>query len=345
MSTATDTKPGAAQVPDAADRPPGRSGRRIVGSPIGIIVTRLLGAIPLLLAVTALTFVLIALAPGDVAQAILGPDATPAAYDQLREQLGLNLPLHEQYWGWLTGVLHGDVGTSLYNGESVSHAIAQRLPVTLSLMVGALIVSLVVGVALGMASAVRRGAFGRAIDMFALIGFAVPSFWLGAQLIVLFAVQLGWFPATGYVPLGVDSGEWARSLALPVAALAFGGIAAIAKQSRDAFLDALAQPFVSVALANGVSIGSILFRHVLKVASLRITTILGLQALTLLGGTVVVENVFSLPGLGTLAANATSRGDVPMIQGIVLYYAFMVVAVNLLVDIVYAWLNPRVRAA
>lgn len=327
-------------------KPPAATTDRLAGflrrPLVRVVGRRLVMAVPLLFAVSVLTFILVALAPGDATQAILGAEASPDAYARLRAELGLDLPLYQQYWEWLKDAIHGDLGMSLFSGESVTHAISNRLPVTVALMAGSLLVSLVIGVSLGVLSAVRGGRLARTVDAFALIGFAVPAFWLGAELIVLFAVKLSWFPATGYVPFAQSSAGWLQSLTLPVIALAFGGIAALAKQTREAMLDTLSSEYITMAWANGVPARSVILHHALKNASIRVVTILGLQAVSLLGGTVVVENVFALPGLGSLAASATSRNDIPVIQGIVLYYTVMVIVVNLVIDIAYSWLNPRV---
>jgi peptide/nickel transport system permease protein len=304
---------------------------------------RLLMGIPLIFLVSVLSFVLVSLTPGDAARDILGSQATEESYRQLREALGLNLPVYEQYWNWVRAALSGGLGTSLFSGVPVIESITSRLPVTVSLMLGALLVSLLVGVSLGVLSAAKGGAVGRVVDAFALVGFSLPSFWVGGLLIVAFAVQLQWLPATGYVPLEVSPGEWLRALVLPVLALSLGGIASVAKQTREAMLDALSSEYVRMARANGVSWASLLLRHALKNASIRVVTVLGVQAVNLLGGAVVIESVFALPGIGSLAVQATARHDLPVIQGIVVYVTVLVVFINLLVDVAYSWLNPKVK--
>jgi peptide/nickel transport system permease protein len=330
--------------PQGSATPTTKPKNRSTSPVLRIVALRLGRSIPLLLVVSSLTFSLVALTPGDAAQAILGADATPETVARLREQLGLDLPLYEQYLRWLGSAIHGDLGTSLYSGEHVAHALYVRLPVTLALMLGALIVSLLVGVALGAFSAIRGGVIGRIVDAVSLLGFAIPAFWLGAQLIAVFAIRLSWFPATGYVPLTESPRGWLLSLTLPVTALALAGVAAIAKQTREAMLDVLGSEYITMAWANGVSAISIYGRHALKNAGIRVVTILGLQAVALLGGTIFVENVFALPGLGSLASNATSQRDLPMIQGIVVFYTLMVVIVNLVIDLAYSLLNPKVSA-
>jgi peptide/nickel transport system permease protein len=310
-----------------------------------VVIRRLLMAVPLLFAVSAVSFLLISLTPGNVARQILGDQATASQYHQLRTKLGLNLPVYEQYWHWVKHALHGNLGASLYTDVPVAQTINSRLPITLSLVGGALLVSLVIGVGLGVVSAVRRGVVGRVVDAIALLGFALPAFWIGIELIVLFAVKLKWFPATGYVSLGTSVDGWWHSLVLPVVALSLGGIAAIAKQTRSAMLEVLSSNHIQMAWANGASSRSIYFRLALKNAMLPIITVLGVQGVFLLSGSVLVENVFALPGLGSLAVTSASQQDLPMVQGIAVYFTVIVVAFNLLVDLAYSWLNPRVRTS
>jgi peptide/nickel transport system permease protein len=310
---------------------------------VRVNVRRCVMAVPLLFVVSALTFILVSLTPGNAAQAILGTNATPGEYAALNRALGLNLPLYEQYWNWLRHALTGDLGQSIFTHQPVTQAISQRLPVTLSLLAGTLLVSVVAGIGIGVFSAVRGGAAGRAADALALIGFSLPAFWVGTELIVIFAVWQNWFPATGYVSITQSPGGWLRSLALPVASLSLYGIAATAKQTREAMLDVLASQYIRMARANGISRSAVVFRHGLRNASIRVVTVLGLQAVGLLGGTVLAENVFALPGLGSLMVTAATQHDLPVIAGIVVCFTLMVVAINLLTDLAYAWLNPRIR--
>jgi peptide/nickel transport system permease protein len=319
--------------------------RALIRHPVSrVALRRIVMAVPLLLIVSALSFVLLSLAPGDATVQILGIQGTPEQYDALRQQLGLDLPVYEQYWNWLRDAIHGDLGASIFTSEKVTAAINVRVPVTLSLICGALLVSVLVGVPLGTISAVRGGVLGRSIDALALVGYSLPVFWLAGQLIVVFAVKLDWLPAVGYVPLSESPTEWLRSLILPVTALSLGGIAVIAKQTREAMLDSLSSEYVRMAWANGIPPSSIYLRHALKNASIRIVTLLGLLAVGMLGGTVLVETVFALPGLGSLAVTSALRGDLPLVQGVAVYCAVVVVLINLAIDIGYSWLNPRVRA-
>jgi peptide/nickel transport system permease protein len=310
---------------------------------IRVASRRLVLAVPLLIMVSGLSFVLVSLTPGDAADQILGTTATPQEYAALRRALGLDLPLYDQYWQWFRHAITGNLGTSIFTGQSVTQAVSQRIPVTLSLLLGALLVSVVVGVSLGVFSALRGGALGHTVDGLALIGFALPAFWVGAELIVLFAVRLSWLPATGYVFISQSPVGWLKSLVLPVIALSLYGVAATAKQTREAMLDVLGSEYIRMARANGVTSRSIVFCHALKNASLRVVTVLGVVAVGLLGGTVLVENVFALPGLGSLVVTAATEHDLPVVQGVAIYFTVMVVVINLLIDLAYTWLNPRVR--
>lgn len=310
---------------------------------IRFVTRRVLTTVPLLFVVSGLSFLLVSLTPGDATRRILGAEASPETYRQLRHEMGLDLPVYEQYARWLGGALTGDLGGSLYTGESVNHAIGARLPVTLSLIVGALVATAVIGIALGMLSAIRGGVLGRVVDALALVGFAIPAFWAGAVLIVLFAVKLQWFPPTGYVAVGESPRLWAQALVLPVAALALHGVAAVAKQTRESMLNVLGSEYIRMAWASGLTPRSIFMRHALKNAATRAVTVVGLQAVGLLSGTVVVEAVFALPGLGSLAVNASLQHDLPLIQGIVVYFTLIIVAINLITDLSYVWLNPKVR--
>lgn len=328
--------------PGAADRRAGA--HALAAHPVaGVVVRRVLMTVPLLFVASALSFLLVSLTPGNATYAILGTDATPAEYRALRLALGLNLPLYDQYWQWLCRGVTGNLGASILSGEPVSQAIGQRLPVTLSLIVGAMLVAVVAGVGLGIFSALRGRLVGRLVDGLALGGFALPSFWVGAELIIVFAVKLRWFPATGYISFATSPLQWLRSLVLPVAALSLYGVAATAKQTREAMLDVLGSEYIRMARANGIPPRAIIFQHALKNASIRVLTVLGVQAVGLLGGTVLAENVFALPGLGSLIVTAAQDHDLPVVQGVALTFTIIVVVINLCIDLAYAWLNPKVR--
>jgi peptide/nickel transport system permease protein len=261
----------------------------------------------------------------------------------LRQQLGLDQPVLVQYGHWLAGALRGDLGVSPISGLDVGAEINNRLAVTMSLIVAATIVSSFVGIGLGVVSAVREGRLGRAVDVLSLVGLGLPNFWLGLVLVSLFAVAVPLLPATGYVSFVDSPGGWSLSLVLPVVTLAVGAIAVVAKQTRDAMLEALSRDFIDTLRANGATTRSIIFRHALRNAAIPVVTVLGLLFVGLLSGTVLVEAVFAMPGLGGLAVAATTQHDLPMLQGVALTFTLIVVTVNLLVDLTYGWLNPKVR--
>jgi peptide/nickel transport system permease protein len=305
---------------------------------------RLFVSVPLLLIVPAIVFVLTSLSKEDAAQAILRTSGTPDQYRALRHQLHLDLPVYEQYWRWLTHAIHGDLGASLITNEAVTHAIAPRMPVTLSLICGTLLVSVAIGIGLGVLSAVQGGALGRGVDALAMIGWVLPGFWIAAELIVLFAVKVHWFPVAGYVPFAQSPTDWLRSLVLPVAALGLGGVGIVAKQTREAMLDVLGSEYIRIARANGIPSRSIVFRHALKSASVRVLSVLGILAIGLIGGTVFAEIVFGLPGLGSQIVSAADAHDTPLVLGVAVYFTVMVIVINLVIDLAYGWVNPRVRA-
>jgi peptide/nickel transport system permease protein len=310
-----------------------------------LIVRRLLLAVPLLIVVTGASFVLLALVPGSAADVLLGNNATAARVAALNKQLGLDQPLFVQYWHWLDGVLHGHLGTSVITGQSVLSTLNQRLPVTIALVVGALIVAFVVGVALGTVSAVRGGRLGRAVDGISVLGFAVPNFWLALLLVSVFAVKLHWLPASGYVSFSASPGQFFRSLALPVIALGAAGATGAAKQTRDAMLDVMGRDYILSLRASGMPKYRIILRHALPNALIPTLTLMGLFAVSLLGGAALIEDIFVLPGLGGLAVSSAGNHDLPMMEGITLYFTIVVIALNLLVDILCGLLDPRIRLA
>jgi peptide/nickel transport system permease protein len=304
---------------------------------------RLVLAVPLLFVVSAVSFLLVSLTPGDPARQILGIEATPANVSALRKSFGLDSSLPQQYWRWVREAVHGDLGNSLYSGQGVLPEIRDRLPVTLSLVVGSLLISSAIGIWLGIASAVRGGITGRLVDALSLIGFALPAFWIAAELVRVFAVNLRWLPATGYVALQDSPTEWLRSLIFPISALTVAGVAAIAKQTREAMLDVLGREYIRMARASGLGYRSIVWRHALKNASLPVLTVVGVQMVGMLSGTVLIETIFSLPGLGSLAVNAVLQHDLPVVQGLAVVFTLMVVVINAFVDLCYTWLNPQVK--
>jgi peptide/nickel transport system permease protein len=307
-----------------------------------LILRRIAWSIPLLLVASVVSFVFIAFLPGDAASALGGPNATTEQLAAIREELGLDRPLWEQYWQWLSSALLGDLGNSLLSRQPVTTLLNQRLEPSLSLIFGAVVVAGTIGIALGVRAALR-GRLGKVVDGGSIVGLAVPDFWLGLVLILVFAVQLSVLPPTGYSPLADGVGPWITSLILPVITLAVPATAIIAKQTRDAVATALDKPFVRTLRAAGVSERSIVYRHALKNAAIPILTVVGLMFVGALSGTVVVESVFAIPGLGSTAVRATAANDLPLIQGAVVYFTLIVVVINVLVDIAYGYFNPKVR--
>lgn len=298
----------------------------------------------LMFLVSGLTFLLVSFTPGDPARTILGPNGTQAQYEALRAQMNLDQPLPERYGEWLVAAAHGDLGTSLFSGEKVSSLLAQRFGVTLSLVLGGVVCAAVLGVALGLLSARRQGWLARVVDVVSLAGSALPPFWLGLILSAVFAVQLRLVPVVGYTSFLDSPLDWARSVALPVATLALSGMAVVAKQTRDAMLQELDKDYVLMLRAHGAGEVTVQVKHALRNAAVPIVTVLGVLLIGLLGGTVLVEAVFSLPGLGGLAVSSTVQHDLPVIQGVAVLFAALVVTINLVTDLAYAWVNPKVRA-
>lgn len=306
---------------------------------------RLIASLVLLIAVPTVTFWLQAITPGNVAQQILGIGASKSAIADLNHQLGLDRPVWQRYLDWLGGFFRGDLGTSYITHDSVSGELGGRLGVSLSLIIGAFLVFTIVGVLLGILSTTGGRIVGRVIDVVSTAGIAIPNFWLAVLLIGIFAVQLNVLPATGYVPPDQDAGAWISSLVLPVIALAFAGITGVAKQTRDQMIVSLASPYARSLRANGASEPSLIFRHALRNASGPVVTVLGLIFVGALSGSVVVENIFVLPGLGSQAVLSTTQRDLPVIQGIAVYFTIIVVVVNVVIDVVNTLLNPKARAA
>jgi peptide/nickel transport system permease protein len=308
----------------------------------------LVSSLVLLFVVSALTFVLASMAPGDAARAMLSSQSgsyTQQQYLQLRRALGLDQPLPVQYWHWLDGVLHGSLGNDLLSGQPIAQALNSRLGPSLSIILATVIVSGLAGVSLGIISALRGGPLGRLVDAVSLAGLAVPNFWLALVLVELLAVKVHVFPATGFTPLGAGVLPWLRSIALPVVTLSAGAVAFIAKQTRDSMADVMSREFITMLRARGLSRRSVVLRHALRNAAIPVVTVAGLLLVSLLGGTVLVEDVFAIPGLGQQAVTAAGSHDLPMIEGVAFYFTLVVVITNLLVDLSYRLLNPRVRAS
>jgi peptide/nickel transport system permease protein len=303
----------------------------------------LAASVPLVFVVSALTFVLASLVPGDAARSILGTNADPRQYELLRQELGLNEPLPTRYWNWLSGAFKGNFGTSVSNGDLVSHQLGTRLGVTLMLVVGGVVVAAVVGVLMGLLSAHSRGAIGKSIDAISLLGAAVPAYWLGLLLAYLFTVRLQIFPSGNYVGLGDSPLGWVKSLTLPVLTLGLSASAIVAKQTRTCVLREVDKEYVRVLRSRGLGERRIFFVHVLRNCAAPILTVLGLIVVGLLAGTVLVERIFMLPGLGQLAVNATMAHDLPVIQGVTVTFAVLIVVINLGIELLMGVADPRGR--
>jgi len=308
------------------------------------VAQRLVGAVGTVLLVSVVVFVLLQFAPGDAADVVVGQDPTPEQLETARQQLGLNRPLVVQYLSWLGGVVHGDLGDSLFTQRSVAESLGDAAPATLSITLVAMLLAGVFGVVAGAAAGLGRGTWvDRVVSLIATLGVAMPSFWVGLMLVSLFAFKVPWFPATGYAPISEGIGPWFSHIALPCVALALALSAEVARQTRGGVVDAMARPYILAARARGASGGWLVRQHVLRNASIPVVTVFGLQAAHLLGGVVVVEQVFGIPGLGSVAITAVLRQDYPVIQAYVLAIAVVVVVVNLIVDTSYGWINPKVR--
>lgn len=312
---------------------------------IRLIVKRLLSLIPLLFIVTFLTFSLILLVPGDPAITLAGDNATPEQIEQTRERLGLNDPMLVQYGKWVGDVVTGDLGTSLYRNEEVSATIMDRLPVTLSLTFLALMVALALAIPAGLISGTRAGkASDKVATVAASIGVAMPSFLLALLLLLPFAIWNPLLPATGYVEFADGPLDWFRHLVLPAVTLGAAAAAEMTRQLRSSLVDVLKQDYMRTAWSKGLSSRAVVGKHALKNAAAPMLTVAGMQVTVLLGGSIIVEQIFGLPGLGQLVISAVNSRDLPMIQGVVVVSVFIAVLANLAVDLMYGYLNPKVRA-
>jgi peptide/nickel transport system permease protein len=310
---------------------------------VKLILRRVALSVPVMFIVTALSFVLIDLLPGNAASAILGPSASAQQINQLTQSLGLGRPIYTQYWQWLEHVAHGNLGVSLDNGQSVTSLLNPDLGVSISLLAGALIGAVMIGGAAGIFSAARPGILSRLLDIGVIGGLAVPAFWLALILVLLLSTDAHLLPALGYVSPSSSPVQWARFLVLPWIALGATMATMVAKQTRDAMSDALSSPFVTSLRANGVPERRIIFKHALRNASIPVVTVISVLFVAALTTAVIVEQIFDLPGLGSTVIQATTNRDIPVIQGVALYLTLIVVVVNLLVDLAYGWLNPKVR--
>ena len=308
------------------------------------ILRRSLATIPVMAVVALFVFSLLYLAPGDPAAVIAGDQATPADVERIRASLGLDRPYLVRFGSWVGDILSGDLGTSIFTNLPVSTMIAQRVEPTLSLCLITLVLAVSIAVPMGVVAAWKQGtAIDRAVMGFAVLGFSVPVFVVGYLLAYVFALELDWLPVQGYTPFREGLLPWLENLILPAIALGGVYIALIARITRATMLEVLGQDYIRTARAKGVNQVGILFVHALKNAAVPIVTVVGIGLALLIGGAVVTESVFAIPGLGRLTVDAILRRDYPVIQGVVLLFSFVYVLVNLLIDLLYTLFDPRIR--
>jgi len=312
---------------------------------LSFVLRRLAAGVLLLFVISFVAFVLLSIPDTDVGRQLLGQGAAQADVDAKNASLGLDQPILVRYVQWLGAALTGDFGRSWFTSENVLTAIGNRLPVTLSLVIGVTLVTAVVAFGLGVWAGVRRGAVDRFVQIFGVAGYALPGFLLTLIIVLVFAVRLGWFPAIGYTPLTQSPSGWLATITLPIVALSIASIAGVSQQVRGSVIDVLRQDYVRTLRARGLPPSRVLFRHVVRNASAPALTVLGMQFVGLLGGAVLVEQIFGLPGIGAMTVAYTTRGDVPIIMGLVMFTVVGVVLINLLVDILIGWLNPKARIA
>jgi peptide/nickel transport system permease protein len=311
---------------------------------VSYILRRILSTLPVMGIVALFVFSLLYIAPGDPAAVIAGDQASPADVERIRQSLGLDRPFLIQFGSWVWHILHGDLGTSIFTNLPVSAMIAQRIEPTFSLMAITLVLTILVAVPLGVVAAWKAGSWvDRTIMAFAVFAFSLPVFVVGYVLAYVFALQFEWLPVQGYTPLAAGLWPWLQNLILPALALGSVYIALIARITRASMLEVLQQDYVRTARAKGLGQRNILFVHALKNAAVPIVTVIGIGIALLIGGAVVTESVFAIPGLGRLTIDAILRRDYPVIQGIVLLFSFLYVLVNLMVDVTYTLVDPRIR--
>jgi peptide/nickel transport system permease protein len=311
---------------------------------LAYIARRVIATIPVMAIVAFFVFSLLYIAPGDPAVVIAGDQASPEDVEKIRTSLGLDRPFLVRFGEWTWRLVQGDLGTSMFTGHPVTQLIQQRIEPTLSLMVLTLILAITIAIPIGVVAAARAGGWlDRILMAFAVAGFSVPVFVVGYLLVYVVALRWELLPTQGYTPLSQGLWPWFENLILPSIALGFVYIALIARITRAAMLEVLSQDYVRTARAKGVGQGSILFLHALKNAAVPIVTVIGIGVALLIGGAVVTESVFAIPGLGRLTIDAIVRRDYPVIQGIVLMFSFIYVLVNLAVDLIYTLLDPRIQ--
>ncbi len=311
---------------------------------LSFIARRVVSGLVMVVAISVIAYMLLYAGGGDIARQLLGQDATAETVAQKAHELGLDQPLVVQFGRWVAGVVHGDFGASWFTSQPVTDAILSRLAVTLSLVLGATLLVAVVSTALGVLAATRGGGvIDGIVQVVSLVGTAIPNFLIALGLVLVFAINLGWFTPTGYVQATDSVPGWIGSITLPVIALSLGGIAAVTQQIRGSMLDSLRQDYVRTLQSRGISARSVIFKHVLRNAAGPALAVLGVHFVGLLGGAVIIEQVFAIPGIGQVAVTATSQGDIPLVMGLVIATGIIVVLLNLVVDLAQGWLNPKVR--
>ena len=310
---------------------------------IGYILRRIAAGLVLAVLVTLITFLLLSTSFEDVAKTILGPSASPETTAALMQARGWDRPVLAQYAEWLGHAFTGEFGQSVYTSLPVAPSVLQRLTVTLSIIVPALIITSVIAVALGVWSAARGGIADRIAQGLSMVGYLFPGLLLAIGLVIVFAVQLKWLPATGFTPFAEDPGAWVRSITIPVIVLVIGGAANMTAQVRGRMIDELRRDYVRTLRTRGVSSSALILKHALRNAGGPALTVLSLEFIQMLGGALIIENVFALPGYGSYAFNASLQGDIPVIMGIAAFGVLLVTVVNLITDLANGWLNPKAR--
>jgi peptide/nickel transport system permease protein len=310
---------------------------------LSFVFRRLASGVVLIIVISALAFSMLYANSENIARRILGQNATADLVARKTEELGLDRPLWEQYVGWLGNAVQGQFGRSWFTGELVATGVTSRFAVTLSIVLGATILAALVGVLLGVVAATRGGWIDRIVQVLSILGFAIPGFLVALGLVLLFSIELRWFKATGYIPITTSFGGWITSVTLPIVALAVATIVVVAQQVRGSVTDALGRDYVRTLRSRGLSMRRVVAKHVLRNAGGPALAVLAVQFVGLLGGAVIVETIFAIPGLGQLAVSSTVKADIPMVMGLVIATAVLVVIVNILIDLAQAALNPKVR--
>ncbi|MET7842233.1 ABC transporter permease [Streptomyces sp. NPDC005356] len=307
------------------------------------LLRRVVSGVIVITVVTSLVFFLTYGTGSQIARNILGPSASDGQVAGLNEKLGLNRPLFEQYVSWITSAVHGDLGVSYFTSEPVTTALSNRLPVTFSMVIFAVVITLIASLALGITAAARGGVVDRVLQAIGTVSYVFPVIIIAIGLVYLFATVLRWVPSIGFVPISRSPGQWLASIILPAITLAVGGIAGLAAQIRGSLVDELGRDYIRTLRSRGVPERTILGKHALRNAAGPALTVFSLQFIGIFGASLFIERIFALPGYGAYAMNATVQGDFPVLLGVTLVSVVLVVAVNLVVDIAQGWLNPKVR--